>query len=73
MADLIFAYEVQKTNWLNPDWLKARKREIHRNDLLCQVASLEFYFPNKTNHEKAKIMGISVHYYYKLKRGYEGG
>ena len=73
MSDLIFAHKVPKTNWLNPAWLKARKREIHRNDLLWQVAPLESHFPNKKAHEKAKIMGICVAYYYKLKRGYEGG
>jgi len=66
MRDFITLLNCASTNWLDKKWAKnERKRRMVKELLL-----IEKYFPNKSNKQKAQIMGISYCYYCILKRRY---
>lgn len=54
------------SNWLCKDWAKEKLFEERKKNFML----IEDHFPNHSSKQKASIMGISLNYYYELKRGY---
>jgi len=59
MTDIIFAYTPLETNWLNPEWRKARIAENMKRDIMF----VENNFPEYTNNKKAKLVGMKFTQY----------
>jgi len=70
MSDIIFAYQVPDTNWLNPAWRKAKKKELFEAEQKSNLIQLEAFFPNTTRKAIARKMGISHGYYRQLRKKY---
>jgi len=70
MSDIIFAYQVPDTNWLNPAWRKFKRKEIFESERASNFILLDKYFPDITNKEMAKKLGISEGYYRLLRKRY---
>jgi len=65
MTDIIFQYTVPDTNWLNPEWRKAKMVEDKKSDIMF----VENNFPECTNNRKAQIIGMehTAYMYWKNK------
>ena len=66
MKDYITLLNCTQNNWLDKTWVKGEKKKRRIKELLL----IEKYFPNKSNKQKAQIMGFTYCYYCILKRRY---
>ena len=65
MTDIIFAYQQGETNWLNPEWRKAKIAENKKRDIMF----VENNFPEYTDNKKAMLIGMkyTAYMYWKNK------
>jgi len=62
----IFAYEIPKTNWLNPHWAKAEIRRLQSEE----ISLIEHLHPDLQDKDKAAKIGLTVGQYRHRKQKY---
>ena len=70
MSDIIFAYTIPDTNWLNPAWRRAKMKELHEIEERSNFIDLDNNFPDITHKAMAMKLGISYGYYMQLRKRY---
>lgn len=70
MENIIFAYKIPTTNWLNPTWRRLEKRRREELKQKRTMVSLEQAHPEATCEELAKKLGVSRNHYSVLRTKY---
>ena len=72
MSDIIFAYRIPDTNWLNPVWARYERKRLRNLEWFSKVQLIEEKYPDISCYKKAKMLGISSSYYSYLKSKMKG-
>jgi len=70
MPDIIFAYQIPDTNWLNPVWRKFEVKRLRELEHVKNIEALKTVCPGISVKKLIKKTGISYFTYYSLKNKY---